>query len=72
MPVDIVTICTFMVLPVLEYACPVWHTGLTVLQSDQLEVIQRRALGIAHPDIPHREPLQETRLETMECGRVML
>jgi hypothetical protein len=30
--------------PVLEYACPVWQSGLTADQRDRLESIQRRAL----------------------------
>ena len=32
--------------PVLEYAVAVWHTGLTTDLSEQLEAIQKRALGI--------------------------
>mgnify|MGYP000331916373 CR=1 FL=1 len=30
--------------PVIEYACPVWHTMLTKDQTHQLEIIQKRAL----------------------------
>ena len=29
---------------VLEYACPVWHSNLTVAQSDALESVQKRAI----------------------------
>ena len=32
--------------PVLEYACVLWHHGLTKWQSDQIEAIQKRALRI--------------------------
>jgi hypothetical protein len=32
--------------PVLEYACPSWHTCLTRDQSDRLEIVQKRALSI--------------------------
>ena len=32
--------------PVLEYACPAWHSSLTVEQSKRIEHIQRRALII--------------------------
>ena len=35
-----------VVRPVLEYACPAWHTGLTRDQSDRLETVQKRALSI--------------------------
>jgi hypothetical protein len=32
--------------PVLEYACPVWQSGLTVEQRGRLESIQWRALHL--------------------------
>ena len=32
--------------PVLEYACPAWHTSLTTEQSSQIELIQKRAFRI--------------------------
>jgi len=32
--------------PVLEYACPAWHSSLTVEQTRQIESIQKRALRI--------------------------
>jgi hypothetical protein len=35
-----------VVRPVLEYACPAWHTGLTRDQSDRLEAVQKRSLSI--------------------------
>ena len=34
----------------LEYACPVWHTGLTAAQSDALESVQKRAMRIIDSD----------------------
>ena len=39
--------------PILEYACPVWHAGLTKGESDILEKIQKRALKIIYSDIPY-------------------
>ena len=36
--------------PVLEYACPVWHTSLTAAQTKALESLQRRALCIIYED----------------------
>jgi Domain of unknown function (DUF1891) len=32
--------------PTIEYACPVWQSGLTIEQRDLLESIQRRALKL--------------------------
>ena len=33
-----------IVCPVLEYACSVWHSGLTVAQSDEIESVQKLSL----------------------------
>jgi hypothetical protein len=32
--------------PVIEYACPVWQSGLTLEQRDRIESLQRRALKL--------------------------
>ena len=39
--------------PVLEYASPTWHAGLTVEQSEAIEHIQKRALRISYPDLEY-------------------
>ena len=36
--------------PVLEYACPVWHSSLTAAQTKALESLQCRALRIIYYD----------------------
>ena len=46
---DLLHFYTTAVRPVLEYACPVWHSGLTVAQSDLLESVQKRAIRIVYP-----------------------
>ena len=40
---DLVSIILYVsvVIPVLEYACPVWHTNLPQYLSDNIEVIQK-------------------------------
>jgi len=43
---DLVHFYQAVVQPVLEYACPVWHTSVTDQQSKQLESIQRRACQV--------------------------
>jgi Reverse transcriptase (RNA-dependent DNA polymerase) len=43
---DLVYFYSSIVRPILEYACPVWHSSLTVAQSDALEAIQKRAMRI--------------------------
>ena len=41
---DLVSLYISVVRPVLEHACPVWHTNLLQYLSDNIEVIQKRAL----------------------------
>ena len=38
---------------VVEYACVVWHTGLTGEQSNRIESIPKRAVGIILPDVSY-------------------
>jgi len=45
---DLCCFYTTMIRPVLEYACVVWHHGLTKAQSDRLEALQKRAVRIIH------------------------
>jgi len=40
---DLLHFYTAIVRPVLEHACPVWHSGLTARQSRAIENIQKRA-----------------------------
>ena len=41
---DLVTIYISVVRPVVEYACPVLHTNLPIYLSDNIEMIQKRAV----------------------------
>ena len=54
---------------VLEYACQVWHPGLTGEQHDVLEKLQERALRIAHPNIvniPYHEALEKCNILSLK------
>jgi len=57
--------------PVLEYACPAWHSSLMTGQSKALEAIQRRAMMIifAHSDY---EMLMLAGLDTLKERRAQL
>ena len=46
-----------MIRSILEYACSVWHAGLTKGESDTIEQIQKRALKIIYCDIPGKNGL---------------
>jgi len=51
--------------PVLEYACPVWHSSLTVAQSKLLESVQKRAMKIIFPDIDYKSLIM-ARIDTLQ------
>ena len=44
-----------VVRPVLEYACPVWHSSLSKQRAKSLEDVQRRALQIIVGNTPYTE-----------------
>ena len=46
---DIVYIYCSVIRSVLEYACPVWHPGLTSQLSKDIERVQKRCLRIIFP-----------------------
>ena len=46
---DLVNVYISVVRPFLEYACPVWHTNLPKYLSDNIEIIQKRALKSIFP-----------------------
>ena len=58
-----------MVRPVLEYACPVWHTNLPQYLSDNIEVIQKRALKCIFPGLGYAEILRRVNLDTLNVRR---
>ena len=48
---DLVTVRVNVVRPVLKYACPVWRTNLPQYLSDNVEIIQKRALQCIFPGL---------------------
>ena len=56
--------CSF-VRPILDYACPVWHSSLSISLSDQIEHIQKRALKIILPNMSYQESLNMLKLPTL-------
>ncbi len=63
--------CSF-IRPVLEYACPVWHSSLPNSLSDQIEHIQKRALKIILPYQSYHESLNTLKLPTLTERRESL
>ena len=64
-------IYTSFVRPHLEYACPVWHPGISRDESDKIESIQKRALRIIFKEtlVPYSLLLKKAKLETLEHRR---
>ena len=66
---DLVTVYISVVRPVLEYACPVWHTNLPKYLSDSIELIQNRALKSIFPGMSYNDILNDTGLRTLKERR---
>ena len=43
---DLLKAWTVVIRPVVEYAAPLWHSGLTAMDSQNLESLQKKALGL--------------------------
>jgi len=52
---DLVYYYQAVIRPVLEYACPIWHTSITGQQSKKLDLIQRRVCQIILHDKPYND-----------------
>ncbi|KAI8479873.1 Beta-1,4-galactosyltransferase 3 [Branchiostoma belcheri] len=71
---DLLTTYTCFVRPVLEYAAPLWHPGLTKAQRRKIENIQRRATRIilAKEFTNYKSALETLQLQTLEDRRIAL
>ena len=58
--------------PVLEYACPVWHTSLPMYLSDNIETIQKRCLRTIFPGHSYDEARSISNLPTLFERRTKL
>ena len=43
---ELLTAWKVLLRPITEYAAPLWHSGLTKCDSEKLERLQKRALGL--------------------------
>ena len=62
---DMVGVYKSIIQPILEYASPVWHPGLSIHLSDKIENIQKRVLKCVFPGIPYTEALRKAELQTL-------
>ena len=66
---DLLCFYKTVVRPVLEYACPVWHSSLTDGQTESLESLQRRAMRIIHPQIDCRSAMILDDIDSLQDRR---
>ena len=59
---DLIRIYASVIRPVVEYACPVWHTNLPKYLSDNIEIIQKRCLKTIFPGFQYENILQMVNL----------
>ncbi len=66
---DVIIVYCSLIRSILEYACQVWHCGLTKSQSDEIENVQRRCLRIIFRELSYKDALQITELELLSTRR---
>ena len=66
---DLIRIYGSVIRPVVEYACPVWHTNLPKYLSDNIEIIQKRCLKTIFPGYQYENILQMVNLPTLHRRR---
>ena len=67
-----VKVYIFIVRPLVEYACQLWHAGLADFQCQQIESVQVRALHLSYPQLSYEEALSISDLPTLESRRKQL
>ena len=66
---QLTTVYTTIVRSVMEYACQVWHMGLTDKQSEITDSIQKHLMVIAFPDLSEGDALAMLGLPTLHNRR---
>ena len=69
---DIVSVYSAIIRSVVEYACPVWHCGITKKQADDVESVQRRCLKIIYPELSYTDSLFVSGLERLDVRRARM
>ena len=53
----------------MEYACAVWHPGLSTKLSKDIERVQKRCLKVIYPTLSYSEALEESGLVRLDTRR---
>ncbi len=62
---DLLRVYLSVIRPVVEYACPVWHTNLPGYLSDSIEVVQQGALRTIYPGVSYSEAMEKSSMQTL-------
>lgn len=63
---NVVTICIH---PITENACAIFHHGLPLYLSDELECLQKRTLRIIFPSLSYRDAMSAANLSSLADRR---
>jgi len=63
---DITQVYISIIRSVLEYACPVWHPGLSKAWANKIGRVQKRCLRIIYPERTYTEALLISGLDTLQ------
>ena len=66
---DLVTIYISVVRPVFEHACPVCHTNLPIYLSENIEMVQKRAMRAIFPGMGYVDILNQIGVCTLQERR---
>ena len=69
---DIISVYCSIIRSILDYACPVWHPGLTKCQHKTIERVQKRFIKILYPSLSYSEGLTLSGLERLYDRRERL
>lgn len=69
---DLIQIYISRIRSILDYACQVWHPGLTQYLAHDLERVQIRAMGIIRPDLTYWQALETYNLQDLDERRTKL
>ena len=64
-----IKVYTSLVRPVIEYACQVWHPGLTIEQTHLIESVQERALKMIYHGVTYEDAIVLAKLDTLSERR---
>ena len=66
---DLYTFYITTIRPVLEYACPAWHSSLTMEECNDIERIQKRALSIIYGNIHYELFCEANNIDSLYTRR---